>query len=129
MIRTLTNILKQDKEKYIVPKNVQDIIPVRVIWSDGIFLVGKNKFSKTFRFTDINYAAASKEDKTGMFLGYSELLNSIDPGCTAKITINNRRLNLSDFKDHMLIKMMKDILDLYRREYNALLTNNATGSN
>ena len=74
MIKTLTNVLKQDKEKFAVPKKVQDIIPVRSIWPDGIFMTGKNKFSKMYRFTDINYAVASREDKAGMFLQYSELL-------------------------------------------------------
>ena len=37
MIKTLTNVLKQDKEKFSVPRKVQDIIPVRSIWTDGIF--------------------------------------------------------------------------------------------
>ena len=129
MIRTLTNVLKQDKEKFAVPKKVQDIIPVRSIWTDGIFLTGKNKFSKMYRFTDINYAVASREDKTGMFLQYSELLNSLDPGCTAKITINNRRLNMLDFEDRILLRLMDDDLDLYRKEYNDMLTDKATGSN
>ena len=32
MIKTLTNILKQDKERFQVPKKVQDIIPVSTIW-------------------------------------------------------------------------------------------------
>ena len=77
MIKTLRNVLKQDKEKFAVPKKVQDIIPVRSIWSDGIFMTGKNKYSKMYRFTDINYAVASREDKEGMFLSYSELLNSL----------------------------------------------------
>lgn len=36
-----------------------------------IFKVGKDKFSKTFKFTDINYAVASREDKEAMFLEYS----------------------------------------------------------
>jgi len=36
LIKTLTNVLKQDKEKFAVPKKVQDIIPVRSIWTDGI---------------------------------------------------------------------------------------------
>ena len=129
MIKTLTNVLKQDKEKFAVPKKVQDIIPVRSIWTDGIFMTGKNKFSKMYRFTDINYAVASRDDKTGMFLGYSELLNSLDSGCTAKITINNRRLNMLDFEDRILLKMMEDKLDVYRREYNDMLTEKATGSN
>ena len=129
MIKTLTNVLKQDKEKFAVPRKVQDIIPVRSIWSDGVFMTGKNKFSKMWRFTDINYAVASRDDKAGMFLGYSELLNSLDSGCTAKITINNRRLNMLDFEDRILLKMMDDKLDVYRQEYNDMLTDKATGSN
>lgn len=31
MIKTLNNIFKQDKEKFVVPKGVQDCIPVMVI--------------------------------------------------------------------------------------------------
>ena len=129
MIKTLTNVLKQDKEKFAVPRKVQDIIPVRTIWPDGIFMTGKNKFSKMYRFTDINYAVASRDDKAGMFLQYSELLNSLDSGCTAKITINNRRLNMLDFEDRILLKIMGDPLDVYRKEYNDMLTDKATGSN
>lgn len=33
-----------------------------------------------FKFEDINYAVASREDKETMFLEYSELLNSLDSG-------------------------------------------------
>ena len=88
MIKTLTNLFKQDKEKFVVPKGVQDVIPVAAIFDDGIFKVGKDKYSKTYRFTDINYAVASREDKEAMFLEYSELLNSLDSGATTKITIN-----------------------------------------
>ena len=53
MIKTLKNLLKQDKERYTVPRKVQDVIPVRRIWKDGIFQVG-SRFSKTYQFTDIN---------------------------------------------------------------------------
>ena len=41
MIKTLTNLFKQDKEKFVVPKGVQDVIPVAAIFDDGIFKVGK----------------------------------------------------------------------------------------
>ena len=54
MIKTLRNIGKQDKEKFVVPKGVQDVIPVTAIYDDGIFRIGKDKFSKSFKFTDIN---------------------------------------------------------------------------
>ena len=61
MIKTLQNTLKQDKERFTVPRSVQDIIPIRRIWPDGVFQFG-SKYSKTLRFSDINYAIASKED-------------------------------------------------------------------
>ena len=97
MIKTLKTLFKQDREKFIVPKSVQAVIPLKTMWEDGIFLVGRNKYAKTFKFEDINYAVASREDKEAMFLEYSELLNALDSGATTKITINNRRLNKADF--------------------------------
>lgn len=127
MIKTLSRILKQDKEKFVIPKGVQQVIPIRAIWPDGIFFVG-NKFSKSYRFEDINYAVASREDKEEMFLSYSELLNSFDSGATTKITIHNRRLNQADFEGSMLIPLREDSLDLYRKEYNQMLLDKAVGA-
>lgn len=121
MMKTLKTIFKQDKEKIKVPKFVQDIIPVKAIYEDGLFLVGKNKYSKSYKFLDINYAVASREDKEAMFLEYSELLNSLDTGSTAKITINNRRINKLDFEKNILLKDSGDELDKFRKEYNEML--------
>ena len=129
MIKTLRNLFKQDKEKFIVPKGVQDVIPITAVYDDGIFQVGKDKFTKTFKFSDINYAVASREDKEEMFLEYSELLNSFDSGATTKITINNRRLNRLDFEKSILIPLKGDALDIYRKEYNQMLLDKATGAN
>ena len=63
MIKTLSNLFKQDKEKFVVPKGVQDCIRIYVIYDDGIFRVGRDKYSKTFKFTDVNYAVASREER------------------------------------------------------------------
>ena len=127
MIKTLQNTLKQDREGFDLPKSVQDAIPIRRLWPDGIFQFG-SKFSKTIRFTDINYAIASKEDKTSMFLGYSELLNALDTGSTTKITINNKRLNRQNFEQEILIPRQDDYLDGYRAEYNSMLMDKVTDS-
>ena len=59
MIKTLQNTLKQDWEGFVLPKSVQDAIPIRRLWPDGIFQFG-SKFSKTIRFSDINYAMANR---------------------------------------------------------------------
>ena len=74
MIKTLQNTLRQDREGgFILPRSVQDCIPVHRLYADGIFQYG-SKFSKAIRFSDINYAIASREDKMSMFLGYSEIV-------------------------------------------------------
>ena len=127
MIKTLQNMLKQDKEKFTLPRSVQDTIPIRRIWQDGVFQSG-SKFSKTIRFSDINYAIASKEDKTAMFLGWCELLNALDTGSTTKITINNKRVDRQDFERTILLPAQGDGLDGCRQEYNAMLTGKVTGS-
>jgi len=128
MMKTLQRVLKQDQERYSVPRNVHDVIPIKRIWNDGIFLVG-NKYAKTYKFTDINYMVASREDKESMFLTYSELLNSLDSGATTKITINNHRINKRDFESSILMPMRSDGLDEYRDEYNQMLIDKATGAN
>ena len=128
MIKTIKTMSKQEKERYTVPRKVQDVIPVRRIWPDGIFLVG-NKFSKTYKFSDINYLVASREDKESMFLTYSELLNSLDSGAVTKITINNRRMNQANFETSILMPMQGDFRDEYRKEYNQMLLDKATGAN
>ena len=128
-MRSLSQIFKRDKGKYKIPRSAQDIIPINALWEDGIFLVGKNKYSKCFKFLDINYAVASREDKEAMFIDYSEILNSLDSGALAKITINNRRINKIDFKKHILFEMQNDELDKYRKEYNQMLLEQIQDSN
>ena len=81
MVKTIKTVQKQEKERYKVPRSVQDVIPVKRVWKDGIFQVG-SRFSKSFRFTDINYLVASREDKEAMFLSYCDLLNSLDSGAS-----------------------------------------------
>ena len=128
MLKTLSSLRKQEKEKYKVPRRVQDLIPIRRIWEDGIFQVG-SQFSRTWKFSDINYQVASLEDKKVMFLDYSELLNSLDSGSTAKITTNNRALNRASFEQSVLMPMQSDRRDEYRREYNGVIMSKATTGN
>ena len=127
MIKTLSKAQKMEREKFRIPRSVQDAIPIRRIFADGIFQVG-NRYSKTWSFTDINYAIAGKEDKTSMFLDYSELLNALDSGASAKITIYNRRINKAEFERSVLLPDKDDGLDEYRHEFNQMLTAQVTGT-
>ncbi|MGN1181597.1 MAG: VirB4-like conjugal transfer ATPase, partial [Faecalibacillus sp.] len=110
MIKSYEKLRKQNKEKMKVPKSAQDIIDADTIYKDGIFCCG-NKYSKTYKFKDINYSIASKDEKVGLFLNYSELLNSLDSSTMTKITINNRKINIKEFKEKILIPLKNDYLD------------------
>lgn len=67
MLRTLKSVMRQDREKFKIPRSVQQAIPIQRIWKDGIFQVGRNKFAKTYRFTDINFEVLSEDDKKPSF--------------------------------------------------------------
>lgn len=128
MIKTLSKARKQERVKFRIPRNVQDCIPIRHIWADGIFQVG-HQFSKTWSFTDINYSIAGKDDKTAMFLDYCDLLNALDSGASAKITLYNRRINKEEFERSVLLPLKDDGLNNYREEFNEMLRAQVTESN
>ena len=127
MTKTLAAAKRQERVKFKVPRSVQDAIPIRRIWPDGIFQVG-NQYSKSWSFTDINYAIADKDDKMAMFLDYCALLNALDSGASAKITIHNRRIDKEDFERSVLLPLHGDALDHYREEFNEMLRAQVTGT-
>ena len=104
-----------------VPKSVQDVIKIDAVYSDGIFMAGKDRYSKTFKFTDINYAVSSKEDKESHFLKYSEILNSLENGISSQITIINRKLKHNELKEIALLEKANDNKDKYRKEINDMI--------
>ena len=128
MMKSIKVAIQQERETYRVPRRVQDTIPIRRVWEDGIFLCGQ-KYTKTFCFTDINYQVASREDKERMFLSYSELLGRLGSGATAKLTIRNHRLHRMNLEDSIFMELKTDGLDEYRREYNRMLADAAIGGN
>ena len=129
MIKTLAEANKSERHQFSIPRSAQKSIPVQRIYRDGIWQVGGNKYSRTWRFADINYSVASHEDQQEMFLAYCGVLNSLPTGATAKITINNRRLNGTDFQHSVLMHLKGDKMDRYRQEYNGILMDKAVESN
>ena len=109
-----------------VPRSVQDVIKIDAVYSDGIFMTGKDRYSKTLKFTDINYAVSSKEDKE---FKYSEILNSLENGISSQITIINRKLKHNELKEIALLEKANDNKDKYRKEINDMLTMLANGAN
>ena len=87
------------------------------------------RHSKSWRFADVNYAAASDEDRESIFRSYQSVLNALPTDAAAKITIFNRRMNHADFERTVLMKPHGDALDRYRTEYNRILTDQVGAGN
>ena len=83
---------KPKKEKRKIPKTVQQSIPIDKLYKDGVFKCG-HKITKTWRFSDINYAVASDNDQLNMFLAHSALINGLPTDAMAKISVFNRQLS------------------------------------
>lgn len=120
MIKTLLAANKAERDHFTIPRSVQQSIPIRRIYQDGLWLVGR-KLSRTWRFTDVNYKAASEDDRRDIFLSYCGVLNSLPTDASAKVTICNRRLDPEVFRRTVLMGERGDRLDLYRREFNKIL--------
>ncbi len=127
MLKTLRLLQKREKEKFRIPRTVQDLIPIDTVYPDGVFMAAPGKFTKTYRFDDINYAAASLPDRESAFMKYSAMLNSLDTGAVTKITINNRRMDRREIARDILLKSRDDRLNEYRKEYNRMLADRALG--
>ena len=117
-----------ERDAFSVPHSVQKSIPIKRIYKDGVFQV-RGRFSKTWRFYDVNYAVASPEKQRELFMSYCAVLNSLPIGATAKITLFNRQLNQKNFSQTLLMPMKGDRQDQYRGEYNDLVLGKAAESN
>ncbi|MCR5825901.1 MAG: ATP-binding protein, partial [Oscillospiraceae bacterium] len=116
------------RDGFSIPRSVQQSIPIRRVHSDGIFEVG-GKFSKTWRFFDIDYKIVSPEKQESLFKAYCAVLNALPTDATAKITLFNRFIDQQAFREAMLLPFQQDGLDKYRAECNANLLDKAADSN
>ena len=128
LIKSLTTGRSAERDRFTVPKSVQKSIPIKKIHKDGIFQVS-GKFSKTWRFFDVNYAVASLDKQMEMFMAYCAFLNALPINAGAKITLFNRKLNPREFSRSLLMQMQGDGRDGFRAEYNDIVSDKAADSN
>ena len=119
--------LKKQQRKVAAPKTAQHTINYKRMFEDGICEVEKGLYSKCLKFADINYQLARREEQVEIFSRYCEFLNYFDPSINLQITIHNKHIDKDDFKAQMLLKTGRavDDLDIYRKEYNAMLSEKA----
>lgn len=101
--------------------NTVNSIPYKSFEVSNITFLGKNKYSKTFTFTDINYHTSKQEEQENFFLEYGNILNSFDSTTKIQVTIINEEVDFNEFRNIVITKLKGDNLDIYREEYNQMI--------
>lgn len=110
--------LKRSDKPVKAPKYLQEVMGFQRISREGIFEVVKGRYSRTYRFQDINYVTASTEDQMEILKQYCKTVNAID--VSFKITVNNRNKNMQEFRENVLFQRKGDGFDWIREAYNRI---------
>lgn len=110
---------KASEPLYKTPKSIQETIEIMKVAENGIFEVARNRYSKCYRFQDINYTTTNEGEQIDIFERYCKFLNSLD--VNFKITINNKNKNMEDLREHVFLQSEQDGFDSYRKIYNDIM--------
>jgi len=116
---------KKQLKKQAAPKNTIQQIKYSRMFEDGICEVETGLYSRSLKFSDINYQAARTDEQRDIFSRYCEILNYCDPTMHLQINITNRKIDKDAFRETMFIRMNEDKLDFYRKELNGILSEKA----
>jgi len=109
-------------QKKLAPKrNVQDLLRYEKMFESGICEIVPNYYSKSVRFSDVNYQIAQQDEQLLIFQRYGELLNSLDDTIHLTITILKKRVELDEMTDKLFYESKGDQHDSYREEVNQML--------
>ncbi|WP_092327183.1 VirB4-like conjugal transfer ATPase, CD1110 family [Butyrivibrio sp. YAB3001] len=111
---------RTDKKKN-VPESAQASIPFERMFPDGICRVGKDFYSKTIQFQDINYQLAQQEDQTEIFEEWCSFLNFFDSSVHFQLSFLNMSTDAEKFEKKIAIRHRDDGYDRVRDEYSRML--------
>lgn len=120
---------KRDKQTRKVPRSAQQTIPYVEICKDGICKVNSRLYTKTIRFSDINYQLAQNDDKTAIFENWCDFLNYFDSSIFVQLSFINQRASLNEFKKAINIPQQEDDFNDIRTEYSDMLQNQLVKGN
>ncbi|MDD6826103.1 MAG: DUF87 domain-containing protein [Oscillospiraceae bacterium] len=102
-------------------KSTQNTIGYIQMFKDGICHVEQNIYSMTIQFYNTNYRLADFDEKTNIFEGFRELINSFDNTVKFQLTYENQDRNISDMLKEIIIPEQNDVFNDIRSEYSDML--------
>ena len=117
---------KKDEKKI----SAQKTIAYKEMARDGICRVKDRCYSKTIRFSDINYQLAQNEDKNAIFENWCDFLNYFDSNIHFQLSFINHKSSMKEFENVIRIRPANDDFDEIRMEYAQMLRHQlAKGNN
>ena len=106
-----------------IPRTAQQSIPFERMFQDGICRSGKDYYSETIQFQDINYQLAQQEDKTAIFDEWCGFLNFFDSSVHFELSFMNLSTDAASFEKSIRIPEKQDGFDDVRAECTPMLRN------
>ena len=111
------------------PQTVQQTIPYREMYRDGICQVADKLFTKSIAFQDINYHLAQNDDKTQIFENYCDFLNYFDSSVSVQLSFINQYGNINEFQQSIDIPDKDDKFNSIRHEFADMLKSQLSKGN
>ena len=112
--------LKQPDRLFVErAESTQDAIEIRKVAPNGIFQIGEEKWSKSYRLLDVNYTTRTYEEQLAFFYDWCKTINSFD--VAVKLTIFNENRNMKEIREKILYQLRQDGYDWLRTAYNDII--------
>lgn len=104
-----------------VPKTVQQSIPYKTVYVNGIIEPETGLFTKCYKLTDANFRTATQEAQEEMYFAYGDLLNYFSPDVRPQFVIFNRSIDREQFAEDTLLVEREDDYNHLRKDMNGVL--------
>ncbi len=120
---------KRKTAKTFIPKSTQDDLPYIADYEEGLFEVEPGKYSKCYEIKDINYLTAESDEQELIFEKWGQFLNYFSEDVNIAVIIDNRKVSIKEQEKNIFYKMAGDMYDVFRREFNRVLTKQIIAGN
>lgn len=118
--------LKKKKRKIV--NTTLKIIPYDRLIEDDIAYLGNDLYSKTYKFTDVNYNLGTKDEKQNFLEMYSKILNSFSDKCeNIQLTLMNEKQNKKEFINSIMPSNVNGVKEI-QEELNKVMIDKINAS-
>lgn len=112
-----------------IARTCQQSIPYIQCYNNGVIEVEQNKFSKSYKFEDINFKDNEPYEQDETKDKWGTIMNLFSPQMDISVSIFNRSVDQKTVYNDLLIKPEHDNYNGLREAANEILRNAASGSN